>query len=34
VHATPTIDQALDPFLGAQCERLSAKTLRNHENVV
>jgi hypothetical protein len=34
VQATPTIDQALDAFLGAQRERLSAKTLRNYEDVV
>jgi hypothetical protein len=34
VQATPTIDQALDEFLGAQRERLSAKTLRNYEDVV
>ena len=34
VQATPTIDQALDVFLAAQRERLSAKTLRNYEDVV
>jgi len=34
VQATPTIDQALDVFLGAQRERLPAKTLRNYEDVV
>ena len=34
MRATPTIDQALDVFLSAQRERLSAKTLRSYEDVV
>jgi hypothetical protein len=34
VPTTVTIDEALDAFLAKQRERLSAKTLRNYEDVV